>query len=76
MLFLKRFFARIFAFIVISKIKNSYYKAPEIQKKTLRKLVEKAKNTNFGIEHNFNEIKYHEDFIKRVPVRDYEQIKK
>ena len=76
MLFLKRFFARIFAFIVISKIKNSYYKAPEIQKTTLKKLIENAKNTSFGIEHNFNEIKHHEDFIKRVPVRDYEQIKK
>ena len=57
MLFLKRFFARIFAFIVVNKIKRSYYKAPEIQRKTLKKLIEKAKNTSFGIEHNFNEIK-------------------
>ena len=65
MLFLKRFFARIFAFFVVNKIKRSYYKAPEIQKKTLKKLIENAKNTIFGIEHNFNEIKNHEDFIKK-----------
>ena len=54
MLFLKRFFARIFAFVVINKIKRSYCKAPEIQRETLKKLIEKAKNTSFGIEHNFN----------------------
>ena len=65
-----------FAFVVVNKIKRSYCKAPEIQRKTLKKLIEKAKNTSFGIDHNFNEIKNHEDFIKRVPVRDYEQIKK
>ena len=76
MLLFKRFLARIFAFVVVNKIKTSYYNAPEIQRKTLKKLIEKAKNTSFGIEHNFNEIKHHEDFIKRVPVRDYEQIKK
>ena len=76
MLFLKRFFARIFAFVVVNKIKRTHYKAPEIQRKTLKKLIEKAKNTSFGIEHSFNEIKHHEDFINRVPVRDYEQIKK
>ena len=76
MLLFKRFFARIFAFFVVNKIKRSYYKAPQIQKKTLKKLIEKAKNTTFGIDHNFNEIKNHEDFIKRVLVRDYEQIKK
>ena len=76
MLLFKRFIARIFAFFVVNKIKRSYYKAPQIQKKTLKKLIEKAKNTTFGIDHNFNEIKNHEDFIKRVLVRDYEQIKK
>ena len=43
---------------------------------SLKKLIEKAKNTSFGIDHSFNQIKNHEDFIKRVPVRDYEQIKK
>ena len=27
-------------------------------------------------DHDFDEIKTHDDFIKKVPVRDYEQIKK
>ena len=70
MLLFKRFFARIFAFVVVNKIKKSYCKAPEIQRKTLKKLIEKAKNTSFGIDHNFDDIKNYKDFIDRVPVRD------
>ena len=76
MLFLKRFFAIAFAFFVVNKIKRSFSKAPELQKKTLKSLIKKSKNTSFGIEHKFHLIKNHEDFVKRVPVRDYEQIKK
>jgi len=76
MLVFKRFFARIFAFFVVNKIKSSYHKAPEIQQKILKSLVENSKKTVFGTEHNFDEIKNHDDFIKRVPVRDYEQLKK
>ena len=76
MLVFKRFFAKIFAFFVVNKIKRSYRKAPEIQKKVLKELVENGKKTIFGTEHNFDEIKSHDDFIKRVPVRDYEKIKK
>ena len=72
----KGLFAKIFAFFVVNKIKRSYQKAPEIQQKILKSLVENSKKTAFGIEHNFDEIKNHEDFIKKVPVRDYEQIKK
>ena len=76
MLFLKRFFAISFAFFVVNKIKRSFSKAPELQKKTLKNLIKKSKNTSFGIEHKFHLIKNHEDFVRRVPVRDYEQIKK
>jgi len=76
MLVFKRFFARILAFFVVNKIKSSYHKAPEIQQKILKSLVENSKKTVFGTEHNFDEIKNHDDFIKRVPIRDYEQLKK
>ena len=76
MLLFKRFIARIFAFFVVNEIKRTYYRAPEIQKKILKSIVKKSKKTVFGIEHNFDKIKNHDDFIKKVPVRDYEQIKK
>ena len=72
----KGLFAKIFAFFVVNKIKSSYHRAPEIQEKILKSLVENSKKTIFGTEHNFDEIKNHNDFIKKVPVRDYEQIKK
>jgi len=70
MTLLKGLFAKIFAFFVVNKIKRSYHKAPEIQKKVLKELVENGKKTIFGTEHNFDEIKNHHDFIKRVPVRE------
>ena len=38
-------------------------------------LTQKAENTEFGKDHNFNAIKSHEDFVRNVPVRDYEELK-
>lgn len=45
------------------------------QENTLKKLVKKAENTSFGQQHNFSEINNHSDFIKNVPVRNYEQLR-
>lgn len=49
--------------------------AIEDQKKTFLQLIQKAKNTQFGKDHGFDHIHTYEDFIKRVPVRDYEGLK-
>ena len=38
-------------------------------------LIKTASKTEFGKEHHFNSIKTHEDFVKQVPVRDYEAFK-
>lgn len=38
-------------------------------------LVKAAANTDFGKDHAFAEIKTHEDFVKLVPVRDYEALR-
>jgi len=48
----------------------------ETQEKVFKELIKEASNTNFGKDHNFNTIKTHDDFVKQVPVRDYESIKK
>ncbi|MEW4922369.1 GH3 auxin-responsive promoter family protein [Algibacter sp. 2305UL17-15] len=45
------------------------------QEKVFQNLINKASKTLFGKDHNFSEIKSHEDFVKRVPVRDYEALK-
>ncbi|WP_452598489.1 GH3 auxin-responsive promoter family protein [Pontimicrobium sp. MEBiC01747] len=48
----------------------------ETQENVFKNLIKEASHTNFGKDHNFKTIKTHEDFVKQVPVRDYESIKK
>jgi hypothetical protein len=45
------------------------------QKKWLSKLLKSAKNTQFGLDHRFRDIRTYEDFRQAVPVRDYEGLK-
>lgn len=43
------------------------------QRRILKTLIKKAKNTNFGQIHNFSTIKNYTDFKKNVPIRTYEE---
>lgn len=45
------------------------------QQAVFRNLIKEAKQTEFGKDHNFAEIKTFEDFTKNVPIRDYEDLK-
>ncbi len=45
------------------------------QQKIFKGLIETAKNTTFGKDHDFASIRTYEDFKKRVPIRDYEELK-
>ncbi|MGC1630784.1 MAG: GH3 auxin-responsive promoter family protein [Gelidibacter sp.] len=47
----------------------------ETQNAVFKNLMDEAKNTQFGKDHDFNNITSHSDFISRVPVRDYEELK-
>ena len=49
--------------------------AVEDQKLLMKKLVDRARDTQFGHDHSFSEIKDYEDFKKKVPVKDYEGLK-
>ena len=40
-----------------------------------KKLINAGENTVFGKDHRFSEIKMHADFVKNVPIRDYEELK-
>ncbi len=72
---LKSFAAKLFAAMVKKKI-DKWAKNPiETQQKVFQELIKKAQNTSFGKDHHFNEIKSHADFVKNVPVRDYEGLK-
>ena len=57
--------------------KNSKWKenAVKVQNRLLLSLINKAKNTKFGKDHNFSEISNYSDWKKNIPVRDYEDLK-
>ena len=56
---------------------NSKWKknAVKVQNRLLLSLINQAKNTKFGKDHNFSEISNYSDWKKNIPVRDYEELK-
>ena len=64
-----------FAAHVTKKINTWASKPIETQDKVFKSLIESAKHTTFGKDHHFSSINNHEDFVKKVPVRDYENLK-
>jgi hypothetical protein len=64
-----------FAKIVSAGIKSWSKKAVENQDKIFLQLLQKGAKTKFGRDHQFAQIKSHADFVKQVPIRDYEGLK-
>ncbi len=72
---LKSFAAKIFARRVVNR-NGKWMKDPiGTQQRVFKKLISTAKDTKFGRDHNFAEIKSHSDFVTKVAIRDYEQLK-
>ncbi|AMR33234.1 hypothetical protein A0256_18325 [Mucilaginibacter sp. PAMC 26640] len=67
--------SKVFAFFVNRELDNIRHNAVALQQKAFTDLVDAAKNTAFGLDHNFASINTYEDFKKQVPVRDYEQLR-
>ncbi|RFN59173.1 GH3 auxin-responsive promoter family protein [Marixanthomonas ophiurae] len=74
-MFIKSFAAKIFAKIVVSKIRKWSQNPIEAQQKVFKTLISEAKNTAFGKDHNFDAIQSPADYAKKVPIRDYEELK-
>ncbi len=72
---LKPFFAKIFAKKIYEKTQIWATNPVVTQQKVFENLIRQAKNTQFGTDHHFDQIKTFEDFTKNVPVRDYEGLK-
>lgn len=72
---LKSFFAKIFANIVVMQQQKWIIKPVETQERLFQNLILEAKATQFGKDHLFFGIKSHADFVKQVPVRDYEGLR-
>jgi hypothetical protein len=64
-----------FAAIINFRLNKLRKNGVALQKKTLAYLVSHAKNTKFGKAHHFEQIKSYEDFKKRVPIADYEDLR-
>ncbi len=72
---IKSFLAKIYAKKVANDIKKWADNPIQAQDKVFKDLIEKAKHTKFGKDHNFEKIKNHANFKNHVPIRDYEQLK-
>ena len=72
---LKAFAAKLFAQKIYNKTQIWANNPIETQNNVLQKLILQAKDTKFGIDHQFDTIKTSQDFAKAVPIRDYEDLK-
>jgi GH3 auxin-responsive promoter len=72
---IKSIAAKIFAKRIYKKTLKWASKPIETQQKVFEDLIHLAKETQFGRDHKFAEIKSFQDFAKQVPIRDYEELK-
>ena len=72
---IKSLLAKPFASYVAWQIKKWASNPVETQEKVFQKLIADAAGTAFGKDHDFISINNHEDYAKRVPIRDYEALK-
>ena len=72
---IKSLLAKPFANYIHKQIKKGMATAVADQENLMASLVKTGAKTLFGKDHSFTEIKTHEDFVKLVPIRDYEAFK-
>ena len=75
MISLKSALAKPFANLIYKSVQKWAKKPIETQDKVFQNLISEAASTQFGKDHDFISINSHEDFVKRVPIRDYEALK-
>jgi hypothetical protein len=72
---LKSIGAKIFAKNIIKKTERWVKNPIATQERVFNEIIRRASETNFGKDHDFSLIKTHADFVKNVPIRDYEELK-
>ncbi|MCX7546577.1 GH3 auxin-responsive promoter family protein [Xanthomarina sp. F1114] len=72
---LKAALAKPFAKYVSKSILKWADNPVETQEQVFQDLISTAAITQFGKDHNFKSINTHADFVKQVPIRDYEDLK-
>ncbi len=71
----KSFLAKPFANYIYSQVKKGMATALADQESLLQNLIKVGTKTDFGKDHFFQNIHTHADFVKQVPIRDYEEYK-
>ena len=72
---LKSILALPFAFRVKKKMDKWINNPLETQERVFQELISTATTTEFGKDHDFVSINSYEDFINKVPIRDYEDLR-
>lgn len=72
---IKSFLAKPFANYIYKQTKKGMLTAVSDQQQLFQQLIKTGMKTAFGRDHNFAAIKTHEDYVKQVPIRDYEGFK-
>lgn len=67
--------SKYYAKLAVWQIHKWASKPLETQQKVFENLIQQAKDTEFGKDHDFKSIKTYKDFAKQVPIRDYEDFK-
>ncbi len=57
------------------ELERHYHDAEALQNKVLHRLIERACNTEYGINHLFSTTRNYEQFAQNVPVNTYEELK-
>ena len=69
---IKSFLAKPFASFIHRQIKKGIETAVQDQNAIFNYLIKVGTKTDFGREHAFGQIRNHADFVKQVPIREYE----
>jgi hypothetical protein len=72
---IKSVLAKLFAARIHEKVQKWANNPIETQQSIFRDLINQAKHTQFGKDHDFENINTYYDFVSRVPIRDYELLK-
>ena len=72
---LKSVGVRLAAAIIVPKIYREQKNAVQLQRETFHNILQSAEHTVFGKHHKFNAIATYGDFVRAVPIRDYEDFK-
>ena len=73
---MKSVFVKPYARWVARQVARERHSALADQNKVFRYLIANGRKTEFGLDHDFEDIVSQDDFIQNVPIQDYEGLKK